>query len=105
MEFFNRNNLLLGLIIGIISPIIGLGIVYVIFELLVSSGIMDPASTSASSRRLRTMLIIAICTNILWIKKFNQPFTAQTLRGVIFGTMLYCIAWFIKYYDTLYAED
>ncbi len=105
MNVFDQNNMIIGIIIGLVSPIIGFGLVYFLFESMVSMGIMDPASTSASSKRMRTIIIIALCTNVFWINKYNQPFTGQTLRGIIFSTMALCIGWFIQYYDTLYAED
>ncbi len=103
MDIFDRNNLPLGLGIGVLSPVIGYLLVYGIFALMVSAGMMDPAG-SAGGKRLRTIFIIAICTNVFWVRKFNQPHTAKTLRGIVLATMGYSIVWFVKYYQELYAE-
>ena len=104
MNIFEKNSLGLGAIIGLLSPLLGFVLVFLIFGMMTNLGIMDPAG-SATGKRLRTMAVLAICTNIFWIRKWNQPFTAQTLRGVIIATMGLSLSWFIKYYDTLYAED
>ncbi len=103
MNIYEKNHLGLGATVGLLSPFIGLAIVYLIFGMMTYLGIMDPAG-SASGKRLRTMTLISICSNIFWIRKWNQPFTSQTLRGVIISTMLLCFGWFIAFYDTLYAE-
>lgn len=99
MELYDRNNIWLGLTIGLLTPIAGFGLIYLIFELLTSLNILDTASES----RMRTIQIMAVCTNIFWIRKFNQPFTINTLRGIVMATMLCCAIWFAFYYKTLYA--
>lgn len=103
MSLLEKNNLPFGLAIGFVSPIIGLAAVYLIFGLMTQLGIMDEAG-SAMGHRIRTMAILAICTNILWIRKMNQAFTSQTLRGIIIATMILSAIWFFQYYDTLYAQ-
>ena len=103
MGILDKNSLPLGLVLGFLSPIIGLGLIYILFGLMTQLGIMDEAG-SVMDKRIRTMAILAICTNIFWIKKMNQTFTAQTLRGIIIATMILCGIWFFQYYETLYSE-
>ena len=103
MEIYDKNHLGFGLLLGLLTPIVGFGIVYFIFELMVASGIMDSAG-SGDEKRMRTMLIIAICANIFWVRKFNQPYTLNTLRGIVMATMIYCAVWFAMNYDILYAD-
>ena len=103
MDLFERNHIGIGMALAMISPIAGFGLIYLIFGLLAHLGIMDTADLELNGR-VRTMVILAICTNIIWIKKFNQPFTLQTLRGIILITMILSAAWFFLYYDTLYAS-
>gem|GEM_PF-1932559 len=101
---FQRNSLPLGLIIGLLSPLIGTFIVFGIFALMVSTGAMDESMGGLHSKRMRTTLLIGICTNLFWIRKWNQPFTTNSLRGVTTATMLYAIGWFVTYYDALYED-
>ncbi len=105
MFHVKKNNVYLGLIIGLFFPLFGFSLVYGIFDLMVSSGMMDEAATGLRSQRMRTMTLIGICTNIYWIRKLNQPYTGQSLRGVVIGTMLLSLGWFILYYSELYATD
>ena len=102
---WDKNSLPLGLAIGLLFPIFGFCLVYGIFDLLVSSGMMDEAANGWKSKRMRTIILIGICANVFWIRKYNQPFTGNTLRGIIMGTMLLSIIWFCFYYTDLYNPD
>ena len=105
MSFLEKNNLVLGAVVGIVSPLVGFGLVFLLFGLMTHLGIMDEASSSIGSQRFRTMALLAICTNIFWIRKMNQPFTIQTLRGIILATMILRAIWFFQYFDALYATE
>jgi len=102
MEFLNQNNLWLGLAIGLLFPIFGFSAVYGIFDIMMSSGLIDDAPMHFASKRMRTVTLIGICTNIYWIRRYNKRFTDQTLRGVIIGTMILSAAWFFFYSSSLY---
>jgi len=98
----NQNNLLLGLAIGLLFPLFGFSAVYGIFDIMMSSGLMDDAPMHFASKRMRTVTLIGICANIYWIRRYNKRFTDQTLRGVITGTMILAVCWFIFYFPSLY---
>ncbi len=101
----NKNSLPIGLAIGILFPVFGFSAVYGIFDILVSSGLMDQAASGIKSKRMRTIILIGICTNVFWLRKYNQRLTDQTLRGVVIGTMLWAVGWFIMYYSDLYVTE
>ena len=105
MNILRKNSLPIGLAIGLLFPLFGFSVVYGLFDIMVSSGLMDEAAMGWSSKRMRTITLIGICTNIYWMRKFNQPFTSQTLRGVVTGTMFLSIGWFIVYYSDLYSVE
>ena len=104
MDIYKKNSLPIGLAIGLLFPLFGFSLVYGIFDLLVSSGMMDEAAMTLKSKRMRTISLIGICVNVFWIRKYNQRYTGQTLRGVVIGTMILCAGWFLLYYSDLYAE-
>jgi len=54
---------------------------------------------------MRTITLMGICCNIYWIRRLNQRFTDQTLRGVVIGTMLWAVVWFVLYYSDLYTGE
>lgn len=105
MEILKRNSLPIGLTIGILFPLFGFSVVYGIFDIMVSSGLMDEATLGLKSKRMRTITLIGICSNIYWVRRYNQRFTDQTLRGVVVGTMLWAVAWFVLYYSDLYTAE
>jgi len=102
MKLIEKNSLPIGLALGILSPFIGAGLIYLIFEFMVASNWMDEAMGGIHSKRMRTVILIGICTNIYWIQKTNRPYSTQTLRGVTIATMLWSVAWFAFYYSSLY---
>ncbi len=102
MELLKHNNLWVGMGIGLLFPLFGFSIVYGVFDLMMSSGFMDDAPMHLVSKRMRTMTLIGICTNIYWIRRYNKRFTDQTLRGVVIGTMILSIIWFFFYFSSLY---
>lgn len=102
MELLRNNSLPVGALIGALSPILGVAIVYFIFAFMVASGWMDDAAGGIYSKRMRTVLLLGICTNIYWIRRANSPFLAQQLRGISIVTMVYCVVWFAFYFSSLY---
>jgi hypothetical protein len=100
----NKNDLAFGTVLGLLTPIVGTFIVFLIFGLLVQMNIMDESYDSIYSKRIRTIILIGICSNIYWIQKYNSRFTSQTSRGIVLATMAYSVGWFIFYFSSLYNE-
>lgn len=100
----STDNVWLGAILGLITPIVGTLLVFLVFGVMVQMNYMDDAPLELAGRRTRTLIIIGICINIFWIQLFNRRFTSQTSRGVLLLTMAYCIAWFVFYAPSLYQE-
>ncbi len=96
-----KNSLLTGLVLGCVTPVLGFVIVEFLFEQMTSYGIMEEVSASTASKRFRTLALIAICTvlipfNIAVSKKWDQ-----TVRGMVFPTLIYAGAWMYKFYMEL----
>ncbi len=102
MKWANRDSLPIGFLVGAITPLIGIALVFFVFSFMESSGWIDESMGGLHSRRMRTVIIIGICTNLYWINKFNRAYTTDSLRGVTTATMLYAFAWFGLYYEDLY---
>lgn len=103
-SWLDRDSFPIGFGLGALSPFIGIALVCFIFAFMVSQGFMDESMGGIHSKRMRTVIIVGISTNIIWIKRFNRPFTVNSLRGVTTATMIYAIAWFVMYYKDLYDE-
>lgn len=96
-----KNSLLLGLVLGCIVPVAGFVIFEFLFNMLTSWGLLDEVSASTAGRRYRTLTLLALCTvlipfNIAISRKWDQ-----TMRGMIFPTLIYAGAWVYKYYSEL----
>jgi len=99
-----KDSILIGIIIGLAVPFVGYAIVMIIFEQLVAAGLMDPASSSISSRRMRTIGLIAICTIIIPIQFFKNKRCDKTIRGLSFPFLFYVCLWIYIYKDTLFGQ-
>ncbi|MBK8054172.1 MAG: hypothetical protein IPK35_13105 [Saprospiraceae bacterium] len=96
-----KNSLLMGLVLGCITPVLGFVVVEFLFEQMTVWGIMDEVTSSSASKRFRTTALIAICTvlipfNVAVSKKWDQ-----TVRGMVFPTLIYAGAWMYKFYMEL----
>lgn len=96
-----KNSLLFGLVLGCIVPVLGFIVFEFIFNTLTAWGLMEEVSSSTSGRRFRTLNLLAICTilipfNIAISKKWDQ-----TMRGMVFPTLIYAGAWVLKFYTEL----
>lgn len=91
-----------GLIIGLLTPVIVIGVIYGAAYII--GRLVDPDSGSTLSMRAeRTYALLAICANIYWIRRYNGRLTQQILRGVIIMTMLCSLVWLWHYYSSLYS--
>jgi hypothetical protein len=98
----DKDSKLFGFVIGCIIPVLAYIAIDQIFELLSSVGIMANVSGEGISRRLRTVGLLAICTNLLafnWAK--NNRYDA-TMQGIVFPTIIYVVAWIYTYYHVLF---
>lgn len=100
------NRVIVGILIGIGIMLFGFGIVSVVFSLLESTGIMEEAIGSGYDKRMRTMLLIGICTSIIGIQYFAKRKTENIQRGIALSAILAGACWIYRYYnDLFFAED
>jgi hypothetical protein len=97
-----KNNLALGLLFGALTPVLGFILIEFIFELLTQGGLMEELTVSASPRRERTITLLAICMNLFPFQYCKKQRWDNTMRGIIFPTMIYVGAWIYRYKDVLF---
>ena len=86
-----------GLVIGLITPILGYGIVSYIFDMLTSAGLMDYVSTSGNVKREKTLWLLGICFNLIPFNVFKSKKYDNTMRGIVFPTLCYVGYWIYTY--------
>ena len=87
--------------IGATFPVLGYYLVEVLFDFLTNQGLMDAVSAGSSGKRLRTLALIAICTNIIPIQLLNNRYILKTVKGVLIATFIYCAIWFVNFGQAL----
>jgi uncharacterized BrkB/YihY/UPF0761 family membrane protein len=95
-------NLLIGIGLGIAVPIVGYAIIMMIFEQLTAAGWMrDPVSDLGILKRMRTMGVLAIATNLIPFHLSNRKRNFHASRGVLMGTILYAGIWVVYFWESI----
>lgn len=95
-------NLLIGIGLGIAIPIVGYAIIMMIFEKLVSAGLMnEPVSDLGILKRMRTMGVLAIATNLIPFHLYNRKRNFNASRGILLSTIIYAGIWVVYFWDSI----
>ena len=89
----NKNSIILGIIIGLLVPFVGVAILMLLDESIVSLDLSLPNGNSYMGQAERTLYLLAICLNLIPFQYFQRQRQMSSLRGIIFPTMLYAFAW------------
>ncbi len=89
---FNKNNIFIGLGLGILLPLLSFVLLYFFFGQLESAGMASGEGFSPSFRR-RTLAIVAICLNIIPFNIFQKRRFTQSMRGMAIATVIYAVIW------------
>lgn len=90
---FNRNQFSYGISLGIAFPLLGIGVAALlglIWSQFATEG-------QASPIRERTLVLLAICLNLIPFTAFNRRKALQSLRGVVTVTVILAALWIILY--------
>ncbi|MFZ1750029.1 MAG: hypothetical protein WAU01_07550 [Saprospiraceae bacterium] len=97
-----RNSILTGFVIGCLFPVLGFVLVEFIFNTLTHYGLMAEVSASTAGRRFRTIALIALCTNLIPFNYAKNRKSDHTMRGIVFPTLIYVMAWLYKFAGDLF---
>ena len=89
---FKKNNLNIGIGLGILLPMVIFGILSSTFHLL-----NVPLKT-------RTIGLICICLNILTMQRFKNFRANESIRGTVLATVALCAVWLFYYGQEIYEE-
>lgn len=97
---FNRNQFTTGMAMGILFPLIGVGVLFilaVVWSALATSGQAPPM-------RERTLMLLCICLNLIPFRAYNRRRAVNSLRGVVTATVMLGFLWLILYYRDIMAD-
>ena len=93
---FQRNEIWVGLLYGILLPTMGFILLYNIFSLLEIKGAASGAGFSENFRE-RTLAIVAIAINLFPLSRFRRLRWERAMRGVVIATSLLAFVWLFIY--------
>lgn len=89
---FRRNNLNIGIGLGILVPIIAFGF------------LSSLVSMSSLPIKTRTLALIGICLNMLLVTAFRKNRANESIRGAVIATVVMAFVWFAWFYKEIVAE-
>lgn len=99
----DKNSFIVGFALGCIVPVAGYVFVDFIFSIFTDMGWIDAVSPASAGRRFRTIALIAICSNLIPFNIAKNKRWDDTMRGIVFPTLIYVAAWIWKFYSELFA--
>lgn len=97
-----KDSILTGFVLGAIVPVFGYFLITGLFDTLTQFNLMDEVSASTAGRRYRTILLFSICTNLIPFQISKSNRWDETLRGIVFPTIIYVAFWLYKFYNGLF---
>ena len=104
MEFLKKDNILIGIFVGFVFPVMAFGVLLMLFELGTDAGLIDEVADPLGGKRLRTTTIIALCANAFFIHFYNNRYTQQALRGILIITFIGALIWFFVFYTEIMID-
>ena len=89
-----KNNVIHGLIVGIVLPLVVFGRLYGMNRVLITNEV------SRISFKLSSVALFSICANLLPVLVANKRMMEEFIRGMMFPTVLGAFAWFF-YFDPI----
>lgn len=89
----DKNSVFTGLVIGALIPVVGYMVTEFIFLMLTKAGLMEYVTGGGLSRRMRTLCLIGICFNLIPFNICRKKRWDNTMRGIVFPTLIYVGAW------------
>ena len=92
----NRNELWVGLLLGLLIPILTYTLLLQIFSILEVKGAASGVGFSENFRE-RTLAIVALATNLFLLSFYRRRRWDKTMRGIVIATTLLALGWLYVY--------
>ena len=89
---FFKNQIISGIIVGILFPVIAYLMLTQLYGLLEGAGVSSVSGLSGNFRE-RTSAIIAIATNLIPMRIFQNRRWSEALRGLVIATGVLALSW------------
>ena len=95
-----KDSLPLGLLIGLLVPFVGYAVLLELYDQLASSQVISDIGMTESFRS-RTIALLALCFNLIPFSLYNKNRCYNTMRGMVFPTVILAIVWFFYFQSGL----
>lgn len=95
-----KDSLPLGLLIGLLIPFIGYALLLEIYDQLESNLLISDFGMTTNFRD-RTIALLAVCFNLIPFMYYNNHRCYNTMRGLVFPTVILAVAWFFYFQENL----
>ena len=92
---FQKDSIVAGLIVGILIPFLGYALWLEIYDQLEAIDLISPFKVGDFRRR--TSALLGICLNLIPFTFFNRKRFFNSMRGVMFPTIIYGFIWFFYF--------
>lgn len=93
-----KNSIITGFVLGAIVPVLG----FMLVDFLAQQFLPDTMGDGIISRS-KTFGIIAICFNLIPFEIAKRKYWDDTMRGLVFPTLIYVGFWVYKFYYVLFG--
>ncbi|MEM9823734.1 MAG: hypothetical protein AAF985_21800 [Bacteroidota bacterium] len=97
-----KDSLSIGALLGLLIPFIGFAVLLEVYDQLEAAQVISDIGLSETFRK-RTIALLAICFNLIPFRLFNRRRLHNSMRGVIFPTVLYVATWFFYFSSSLFS--
>ena len=91
-----KDSILVGIGVGLVVPFVGYALLLELYDQLAAGGVISDIGLSESFRK-RTIALLALCLNLIPFILYNRRWYHNTMRGIVFPTVLYATLWFIYF--------
>ena len=99
-----KDSVLTGFVVGAFTPIFGYMLLSGIFTGLAELNLIDGAEGMGMFNRERTLYLLSICMMLIPLNIFKKFRWDDSMRGLVFPTLIYVAFWLYKYYGILFEN-
>jgi hypothetical protein len=97
-----KDSFLMGIVLGCIVPVLGFVAIEGLFDLLTNTGLMTEVTPLGTTKRMRTLALMALCCNLIPFHIAKKNYWEDTMRGMILPTLIYAGFWVYKFGGSLF---
>jgi hypothetical protein len=98
--FYQRNHVLVGLVIGLMIPIVGYALLLSLLEIIDANAGFSQVQL-ASAIKPKTLALLSICIDILIMQYYRKMRAEESMRGVFIAVGVLAVTWIAKFWEQL----